>query len=317
MALKRAAAPTETAQTNTAQTNTAAEAVKETVETVETVEANVAAEQPMEAAVEKEVVQSEGSAQVQEAEAEPVAQATAAAEVVEPEAVKAAVEPEAVKAAEVQPEQVAAQQVAVKAESTAVVTNTERQASAAKQFTEDMASQGFEGLNITGMSFDRIKLDEGKFLLGSEEIPLGEEIEVNILSTRNIYIVRQFAGEGAELFYSYDKHGKTLSDGTSAQEILDEWLGDGYGTPDEPLDIKEYIEAMAQLKNREDEYDEHMVSLSIPPASKDRLAGAIAVGVRKNACAPGELIIKAKVGAKVGKGEKAFRPWTFTCVGKL
>jgi hypothetical protein len=301
MALKRAAAPAETTQTTAAAT--AAEVVKETVQEVEAEVVETQAQQ----------VQDEPVVETQtEAAAEPAAEAA-----VEPEAAaKPAAEAEPA-AEEVQPEEVATKDVAVKTESTAVVTNTERQASAAKQFTEDMASQGFEGLNITGMSFDRIKLDEGKFLLGSEEVPLGEEIEVNILSTRNIYIVRQFAGEGAELFYSYDRHGKTLSDGTSAQEILDEWLGDGYGTPDEPLDIKEYIEAMAQLKNREDEYDEHMVSLSIPPASKDRLAGAIAVGVRKNACAPGELIIKAKVGAKVGKGEKAFRPWTFTCVGKL
>lgn len=305
MALKRAAAPTETTQTTAAKT---AEVVTETVKEVET----VAAETQTQAQDEAQVVDTQ-----QQDEAQDVQTAAEAAATDEP---VAEVQPEAAKPAaeEVQPEESATQQVAVKPEGGAVqVSNTERQANAAKQFSDDMASQGFEGLNLTGMSFDRVKLDEGKFLLGSEEAPLGEEIDVNILSTRNIYIVRQFPGEGAEMFYSYDKNGKTLTDGSSAQETLDEWLGDGYGTPDEPLDIKEYIEAMAQLKNREDEYDEHMVSLSIPPASKDRLAGAIAVGVRKHQCAPGELIIKAKVGAKVGKGEKSFRPWTFTAAGKL
>lgn len=307
MALKRAAAPTENTENTAAAT--AAEVVKETVKEVEA-----------------EAVQTQ--AQVKEDpvnEAEPEAEAEAADPVAEPAAEVAAepvaeAQPAAAAAAaeEVQPELRQTKEVSTAAgTTTAVATNTERQASAAKQFSEEMANQGFEGLNLTGMSFDRVKLDEGKFLLGSEEASLGEEIDLNILSTRNIYIVRQFAGEGAELFYSYDKGGKTLSDGTSAQEILDEWLEEGYGTPDNALDIKEYIEAMAQLKNREDEYDEHMVSLSIPPASKDRLAGAIAVGVRKYQCAPGELIVKAKVGAKVGKGEKSFRPWTFTAVGKL
>jgi len=288
MALKRAV-PTQTEET----TNTAADvAVKET-EVKKTEVQEEAAKEPV-AAKEAEQVKETVQEQAAETEAEPEK------------------EPEA----EVQAEEIKPQEVAVKAETTAVqVSNTERQAGAAKQFSQEMAAQGFEGLNLTGMSFDRVKLDEGKFLLGSEEVDLNTSIKVNILSTRNIYIVRQYAGEGAELFYSYDKHGKTMTDGSSAQETLDSWLEDGYGTPEAHLDIKEYIEAMAQLKDREDEYDEHMISLSIPPASKDRLAGAFAVGVRKFNCAPGELIIECTVGKKVGTGEKAFRPWNFKAIG--
>ena len=236
-----------------------------------------------------------------EPEAKPDAEAAAATEA------KPEVKPE------VAPEE--RQAVATRTESTAVATNAERHASASEQFTKSMAEQGYEGLAITGMSFDRLKLHEAKFQLGSEEISLGEQLDLVVLSTRPIYVVRQHSGEGAEMFYSYDKFGATLSDGTSAQDTLDKWKDEGYGTPDDPLDIKEYIEAMSQLKNREDEYQDHMASLSIPPASKARLSGAMAVGLRKFKCDPADLVIRCSVGKKVGTGDKAFRPWNFTAIG--
>lgn len=188
---------------------------------------------------------------------------------------------------------------------------------ASAQFTNSMAEQGFEGMELTGMSFDRLKLDEGKFVLGSEEITLGEVIHVNIMSTRNIYVVRQHSGQKAEMFYSYDPEGKFKADGTSAAELLAEWATDGYPSEDEPLQIKKYIEGMAQLVNREDEYEGHMVSLSIPPASGPRLAGSMAVGQRKFNCGPSDLITKCTVGAKIGKGDEAFRPWVFAADGVM
>lgn len=311
MALKRAAAPTEeTLATEKAAADAKAAAaaqvddVKAEATTTETTAAGDVKDDAPLVGDEKPEAEAATAATEAKPEAEPETEAAA-----EPEA-----KPEAEAKPEVQPEEVK-QQVAVKTESTAVATNAERHATAAEQFTQDMAAQGYEGLAITGMSFDRLKLHEAKFQLGSEEISLGEVIDLVVLSTRNIYVVRQFAGEGAEMFYSYDKHGRTLSDGTSAQDTLDKWKDDGYGTPDEPLDIKEYIEAMSQLKNRDDEYNDHMVSLSIPPASKARLAGAMAVGIRKHQCAPGDLVIRCSVGKKVGTGDKAFRPWNFTAIG--
>jgi hypothetical protein len=299
MALKRAVPAEETTNTNTTAEK-AVETVKETVSTVETAAADTAKESQ---AKEGELVDGdaqladEGALKDAAPEAEPEAEAAASAE------------------AAIEPEQIRDKAVAVQTESPVALSNTERQAGAARQFSESMAEQGFEGLNLTGMSFDRVKLDEGKFLLGSEETEIGEQIDVNILSTRNIYIVRQGSFKDAELFYSYDKKGLTHSDGTSAQATLDEWAEEGYGVEGQPLDIKEYIEAMAQLKNRDDEYDEHMVSLSIPPASKDRVAGAFAVGTRKYNCAPGQLIIQCSVGKKIGTGDKAFRPWNFKAIG--
>lgn len=304
MALKRAAAPT----TETTQT-TEAEVVKETVKEVE---AKAAAEAKPDTSNDvKDDAPGQGElvneADDTNAEAAPTKEVEAE---VEPKA-----DPVIEATPEVKPEEVKAKEVAVKPENTGVATNAERQANASQQFTQSMAEQGYEGLAITGMSFDRLKLHEAKFQLGSEEISLGESLDLVVLSTRPIYVVRQFAGEGAEMFYSYHKDGSNFTDETSAQETLDKWLDEGYGTPDEPLDIKEYIEAMSQLKSRDDEYNDHMVSLSIPPASKARLAGAMAVGLRKFQCAPGDLVIRCSVGKKVGTGDKAFRPWNFAAIG--
>ena len=315
MALKRAAAPTEetlAAEKKAADAKAAAASqvddVKAEATTTDTTAASdVKDDAPLVGDAKPEAEDEAAAATDAQSEAQPDA---------EPEAeAAAATEAEAAAKPEVQPEEIKPREVATVTEGAVAVTNADRHASAAEQFTKSMAEQGYEGLAITGMSFDRLKLHEAKFQLGSEEVSLGEVLDLVVLSTRNIYVVRQFAGEGAEMFYSYDKFGKTLSDGTSAQDTLDKWKDDGYGTETDPLDIKEYIEAMSQLKNRDDEYMDHMVSLSIPPASKARLAGAMAVGLRKFKCDPADLVIRCSVGKKVGTGDKAFRPWNFTAIG--
>ena len=185
-------------------------------------------------------------------------------------------------------------------------------------FTQEMADEGFEGLNLTGQSFDRIKLDEAMFQLGSEDINLGGVINVQIMNTRPIYIVRQFKGEGSEIFYSYDPKGQTKSDGSSAEDTLAEWRDDGYGEGEgnKPLEIKKYIEAMAMLVDRDDEHEGLIVSLSIPPTSTDRLAGAFAVGRQLYQAAPSNLIIQCKVGNKVAAKGGDFRPWIFKALRK-
>lgn len=319
MALKRAAAPTE--ETLAAE-KAAAEAKAEASAKVDDVKAAATTTETTATSDVKDDAPPVGEAKPEDEADAAAAAATEAKPEAEPEAEAAAdaaaeAQPEAAAdaAAEVKPEEIKPREVAVRTESTAVATNAERHATASEQFTQDMAAQGYEGLAITGMSFDRLKLHEAKFQLGSEEVSLGESLDLIVLSTRNIYVVRQYVGEGAEMFYSYDKHGLTLSDGTSAQDTLDKWLDEGYGDADHPLDIKEYIEAMSQLKNRDDEYNDHMVSLSIPPASKARLAGAMAVGIRKHNCPPGDLVLRCSVGKKVGTGDKAFRPWNFAAIG--
>lgn len=294
MALKRAQV-NETATTTETSNTVAQDTTGQETQAVEKTEVNKALES--------------ANTEAQAAK-EPEPEADATVQQAEPTGETAATEPTA--------ETFESKQVAVQAESTAVAPGAApgQAGSAMAAFENEMAAQGFEGMQLTGMSFDRVKLHEAQFLLGSEEVKLGEAIKVQIMSTRKIYVVRQFSGNGAEMFYSYDPAGKFKTDGSSAEETLAEWREDGYGTPEAPLEIKTYIEGMAMLVGREDEYEQHMISLSIPPASRDRLAGAFAVGRQRFKCTdPANLVIECKVGAKVGSGEEAFRPWIFKAVG--
>lgn len=239
-------------------------------------------------------------------------EATASAAPVEPEATTTTT---AVESSEPMTEQgVAATQAVAVAEPAEqkAVSVTQQRTNAMAQFSQEQAEAGFEGLDLTGMSFDRIKMHEGKFLLGSEEAELGTEFDCVIHSTRRLYVVRQSTDQDAESYYSYDATGATFTDGSSAVEKLQDWADEGYGGEDAPLDIKEYLEAMATLVNRDDEYDQQMVMLSIPPASKARLAGAAAQAYTKMRGARlDQVVTQCQVGKKVGEGTKAFRPWVF------
>lgn len=200
---------------------------------------------------------------------------------------------------------------------TTAVSVTEKRANAMAEFTKQQADMGFEGLELSGMSFDRIKLHEGQFKLGSEETELGTDIQVVIHSTRKIFVVRQSEDNDAESFYSYDPQGKTFTDGSSAEEKLADWLDDGYGTQDAPLDIREYLEAMSTMVNRDDEFEGTMVMLSIPPASKARMAGVAAQAyTRFKGATLDQVVVQCSVGKKIGEGQKAFRPWVFKVVGR-
>lgn len=218
---------------------------------------------------------------------------------------------------EVVAEQVQAKEVAVAQGGAVAVASSGQDAvrGAMAQYTQDMAALGFEGLTVDGMSFDRVKLDEGKFVLGSEEISLGESIDIQLLNTRPIFIVRQRDADDSPMYFSYDAKGDFTTSGESAQAIKDEWLEEGYGTADEPLDIKRYLEGMAQLVNRTDEWAGHMVSLSIPPASTSRLGGACMTGKQRFGRDPSGLVITCKVGQKIQKGNISWRPWVFIAKG--
>ncbi len=193
----------------------------------------------------------------------------------------------------------------------------QRQANAMAQFSQTMADSGFEGLELTGMSFDRIKLHEGQFKIGSDEEELGQEFDCVLHNSRALYVVRQSTDNDAESFYSYDQKGQTFTDGTSAREKLEDWAEDGYGGEESPLDIREYVECTATLVNRDDEHDQSMVMLSIPPASKARLGGVAAQAYTKmKGALLSDVVVRCQVGKKIGEGQKAFRPWVFKVVGR-
>lgn len=210
---------------------------------------------------------------------------------------------------EIKPEQ---RSVAVASAGTTVAAPaSEQRKGVMQEFKEELAAEGFEDLEVTGMSFERVRLHEGTFKIGQDDAELGKEFKCQILSTRAIYVVRQDSSQDAEMFYSYDPAGQLKTDGSSAEETLAEWRSDGYGVEGSPLEIKPYREVMATLKGRDDEYDEMVVSLSIPPASVDRIAGVAFTAKQKFKRLPSGVITECKVGKLIGEGTKAFRPWVF------
>lgn len=296
MALRKAA--TTEVKTNANATNTAAQEqeaqVKETVD------------QAQEAQVEQHNEVQGGQEPEAAVERQPEAEAEQAQVVVEakPAAAELEEEPEPAVVAEQR------QEVAVAtASAPPAIAGAAGKSGAMAAFTADMADHGFEGLNVTGMSFDRIKLHEGRFKLGTEEKDLGESFDCTLMGTRPIYIVRQYDGDESPVYFSYDPKGDLLTDGSPATEIQAEWIEQGY--PKEEWDIKRYLEGMATLTGREDDLEGHMVSLSIPPASTDRLSGAIAVGRQKFRMMPDSLVLNCKVGASIKKGNTTWRPWVF------
>ena len=140
-------------------------------------------------------------------------------------------------------------EVAVATEAKAPVA-TSTSGGSMQAFYEEQAEAGLEGLEIDAFSFDRIKLQDGEFIMG-ENTELGKAIQFRVMTTRPLYIVRQSDDQDAEMFYSYAADGSTLMDGTSSEAKLNEWKEDGYGDDDNPLDIKKYLEVMAELRDRD------------------------------------------------------------------
>lgn len=184
---------------------------------------------------------------------------------------------------------------------------------ATDQFETNMADEGFEGLNLGGLSFEQIRLPgEGQFLIGQEDEELGKEFDCVIQKTRARYVVRQSDDQDADMYYSYDPKGLTMADGEDASDKLAEWREEGYDDPT----IKKYIEVMAIMIDEGGERDRMMVLLSIPPASVQKFSGFIAQQQLMKGKLPNQFITKCMVGKKVKTGNNSFFPWTFKNAGQ-
>ena len=177
----------------------------------------------------------------------------------------------------------------------------------AKQFLDYQAEQGFEGLELGAFSFDRLILNNGVFQLGQEKEDIGRSVNFIIMSTRSQYIVSRTDDQDDDnVFYSYSADGSTKTDGTSAQELLDEWKEDGY---DKPV-IKKYLEVMAEIVDDPDR-EGMMVSISLPPTAQQRFGGVVFQAARRFGTGPDGVVITAEVGKTVVVGKKSYNPWTF------
>ena len=183
----------------------------------------------------------------------------------------------------------------------------------AKQFLEHQAEQGFEGLELGAFSFDRLILNNGVFQLGQEKEDIGRGVNFVVMSSRAQYIVSRTDDQDDDnVFYSYAADGSTKSDGSSAQETLDEWKEDGY---DKPV-IKKYLEVMAEIVD-DPEREGTMVSISLPPTAQQRFGGVVFQAARRFRANPDGVVITAEVGKTVVVGKKSYNPWSFNIARAL
>lgn len=180
----------------------------------------------------------------------------------------------------------------------------------------DMATQGFGGLELDYSSFVGISLDGETFQTSEEgEIDGRVGFVVQLQHTRTKYALRSndLRQEDVEVIYTYDAN-EHLNQGTSAFNKLAEWREEGRDLGD----IKEYVEAWALMiddGNLGGELNGQLVSLSIPPTSRGRLTGALAMEQMKSGRSPAQVQIRCTAGKKVKKAKFPFIPWSFRVEG--
>ena len=228
-----------------------------------------------------------------------------------------AAEPAAAKAPEVEaptakpePTQVATAEVATPA--TAKVATP---AMVTSNAVADLADEGFEGLVVNGMSFNRIKLNNGRFQFGSEGRDIGDSFTGQILTTKALYVFKcDPEDDNSDVFYSYTADGSLLSDGSSSESTLQSWAEKGY-SPDEKTGLwhsQKYVEAMVSITDCNDEtVVGDVVICQIPPASIPRFSGFISLQWMRTRQKPSDFETKFKVGATVKKNRTEFNPWEF------
>lgn len=176
----------------------------------------------------------------------------------------------------------------------------------------DMASQGFGGLELDYTSFVGISLDGETFQTSEEDDIDGREgFVVQIQHSRTKYALRSNDGrqEDVEVIYTYEKD-EHLTPGSNAFNKLAEWHKEGRDLGE----IKEYTEIWALMIDDGSlggELVGQLVSLSIPPTSRGRLTGMIAMEQMKNKRGPADYHIRCTAGKKVKKARFPFIPWSF------
>lgn len=180
------------------------------------------------------------------------------------------------------------------------------------QFISEAAEAGFAGLHIDWTSFPTIKLDtDGMFKTSDDQI-VGKEFIFRSLGSREQYVYRgtKFVNNKPDTLvaFSYDKI--VAGDGRTLEEVFNAWVSEGRTV--EP--VKTYLELMAETS------DGMITTLQIPPTSRGRFTGAVAVAAMKRRTTPADVLANSNFRAYVGNkiqsdSSSSFFPWMFEYVG--
>ena len=171
------------------------------------------------------------------------------------------------------------------------------------KFEDQMADQGFEGLEVGFYSYTTVKLaNEGRFETG-EGVELGKSLKVKLMESKRKFVFNNSEDENVAEF-SYDRLHNTK--GELLQPIFDEWAQEG-GRQIE----KKYLDVTCAII--EGELAGEIVILSVSPSGVAKFTGYVGklnyakLDLR-------EVVTECYVGSKVTTVPKPFYPWAFRLV---
>lgn len=181
-------------------------------------------------------------------------------------------------------------------------------------FEQEMADEGFEGLELDRFSFPQIKLDDGQFLAGDEESDeMGKEFDCVILASKAKWVLHNTKcdDKDKETFFTYDK----LTDANTGEllaDVIADWKDAGWGHS-----FSQYLEAQSLVMSGT--LEGTVAILSIPPTSRTGLSGKIRrAQMQLGIQSPKDMLITCTVGKKLtNKGGKTYNPWIFSVTREL
>ncbi len=207
------------------------------------------------------------------------------------------------------------QVIVPKAETGAVATRQNNAISTAK---EELAEEGFEGVDVDYSSFLGITLNKQFETSEGHELP-NSGFLVRLAQSRKKYCFRNDnpVEDDVEVAYSYDRNADTDPE-SPVFAAVQKWHEEGLKVDS----VKEYLEVWAEMleDNLEGEQNGELVgrlvSMQISPTSKGRFGGyTVQLGLRKQK--PGDVKTLVRRGKKIESGKFPFYPWEFVCKGPL
>lgn len=174
----------------------------------------------------------------------------------------------------------------------------------------ELAQEGFEGLELDFSSFTGIVLNGGNFENAGTKQPLrSREFFVKVTRTRSKWAWKSNHDNDKDkvVVYSYDENAANDPDSKVAAAIA-EWKKEGKNVGE----IKRYLEVWAFMVDCPEDADLNgcLVSMSIPPTSIGRMSGYLFTlkNLKKNLS---DVTTRVSTGTKVTNVDFPFTPWDF------
>jgi hypothetical protein len=176
---------------------------------------------------------------------------------------------------------------------------------------ENLAQQGYEGLEFDFTSFPVISLKTNGQFEDSDGTKYGTEFHCRIHQTKEKFVYRgllqgKVMDNKADIAYSYDQIISTR--GEKIDDVIVRWKAQG-----KTWEQKKYLEALVEMHAPGEPYDGEFRMLSIAPTSVGRLAGFLyTCQVRLQGQHLSTQMVRVYCGEQVTKAVQPFYPWAFS-----